>query len=96
MTLDEACKILQVKPPNPKTGLADMEDVYDRFKKLFDANTPQEGGSFYLQSKILRARERIEAEVRPAMEKAEFEAEIRDWKPPRMYKAPPRGGKDGP
>lgn len=35
----------------------------ERFKKLFDQNDPNKGGSFYLQSKILRARERIEAEV---------------------------------
>ncbi len=36
-----------------------MEEVMDRFKRLFDANDPNKGGSFYLQSKILRARERL-------------------------------------
>ncbi|KAK8066516.1 mitochondrial import inner membrane translocase subunit tim-16 [Apiospora hydei] len=68
MTLDEACKILNVKPP--QGGKANIEEVMDRFKRLFDANDPQKGGSFYLQSKVLRARERIEAEVRPAMGKS--------------------------
>lgn len=54
----------------------------DRFKRLFDANDPAKGGSFYLQSKILRARERIELEVREAQEAAEREAEIKEgWKP---------------
>ncbi len=59
-----------------------MEDVTDRFKNLFDKNDPTKGGSFYLQSKVLRARERIELEVREAQEAAEREAEVREgWKP---------------
>lgn len=84
MTLDEACQILNVKPP--QGGQANMEDVMTRFKKLFDANDPQKGGSFYLQSKVLRARERIEAEVRPAMEKAAQEAELKEGWKPKVYK----------
>ncbi|KAI0120925.1 protein transporter [Hypoxylon sp. EC38] len=84
MTLDEACKILNVKPP--QGGQANMEEVMARFKKLFDQNDPQKGGSFYLQSKILRARERIEAEVRPTMEKAAQEAEIKEGWKPKVYK----------
>lgn len=59
-----------------------METVIERFKKLFDSNNPDKGGSFYLQSKILRARERIELEVREAAEAAEREAELKEgWKP---------------
>ncbi|KAI1498292.1 protein transporter [Biscogniauxia marginata] len=84
MTLDEACKILNVKPPHG--GQANMDEVMARFKKLFDTNDPQKGGSFYLQSKVLRARERIEAEVRPAMEKAAQEAEIKEGWKPKVYK----------
>lgn len=84
MTLDEACKILNVKPPG--SGGATVEEVTDRFKRLFDANNPEKGGSFYLQSKILRARERIEAEVRPAMEKAAQEAELKEGWKPKVYK----------
>ncbi|ORY61456.1 Pam16-domain-containing protein [Pseudomassariella vexata] len=84
MTLDEACKILNVKPP--QGGKANMEEVMDRFKRLFDANDPQKGGSFYLQSKVLRARERIESEVRPLMEKAAQEAEIKEGFKPKVYK----------
>ena len=71
LTLDEACKILNVKPP--MGGKTDMPAVMDRFKKLYDLNEPKKGGSFYLQSKVLRARERIEAEVRDAERKAAFE-----------------------
>ncbi|KAI0203629.1 Pam16-domain-containing protein [Astrocystis sublimbata] len=84
MTLDEACKILNVKPPSG--AATNTEELMDRFKKLFDVNDPQKGGSFYLQSKVLRARERIEAEVRPAIEKAAQEAEIKEGFKPKVYK----------
>jgi import inner membrane translocase subunit TIM16 len=84
LTLEEACKILNVKPP--QGGKANMEDVMDRFKKLFDANDPKKGGSFYLQSKILRARERIESEARVAEEKAEQAAEAREGWKPKVFK----------
>jgi import inner membrane translocase subunit TIM16 len=84
LTLDEACKILNVKPP--QNGQTNMEDVMERFKKLFDVNDPKKGGSFYLQSKILRARERIESEIRQAGEKVEREAELKEGFKPKVYK----------
>jgi import inner membrane translocase subunit TIM16 len=63
-----------------------MDQVTERFKKLFDTNDPKKGGSFYLQSKVLRARERIEMEVREAARAAEREAELQaGWKP-KVYK----------
>lgn len=90
MTLDEAVRILNVKPPQAGGGaggkVADMEEVMDRFKRLFDANDPQKGGSFYLQSKVLRARERIEAEVRPMQEKVAQEQEVKEGWKPNLYK----------
>ncbi|KAI9837872.1 MAG: mitochondrial import inner membrane translocase subunit TIM16 [Sclerophora amabilis] len=84
LTLDEACKILNVKPP--QGGKANMEDVLARFKKLFDLNEPTKGGSFYLQSKILRARERIELEVREAESMAERDKEVAEGWKPKVYK----------
>ncbi|KAF3398095.1 Mitochondrial import inner membrane translocase subunit tim16 [Penicillium rolfsii] len=84
LTLDEACKILNVKPP--ASGETNLEHVMERFKKLFDLNDPQKGGSFYLQSKILRARERIEMEVREAERKAATEKELREGWNPKVYK----------
>ncbi|KAL4997213.1 Pam16-domain-containing protein [Aspergillus recurvatus] len=84
ITLDEACKILNVKPP--QSGETNLENVMERFKKLFDLNDPQKGGSFYLQSKILRARERIEAEVRQAERKAAQEKELKEGWKPKVYK----------
>jgi mitochondrial import inner membrane translocase subunit TIM16 len=81
MTLDEACKILNVKPP--QQGITDMTKVMERFKKLYDLNEPKKGGggSFYLQSKILRARERIELDVRAAEEQRAHEKAIKEGKP---------------
>lgn len=63
-----------------------MEQVIERFKRLFDSNEPKNGGSFYLQSKILRARERIELEVRNAEETAEREQELKEGWKPKVYK----------
>jgi len=63
-----------------------MEHVMERFKKLFDVNDPQKGGSFYLQSKVLRARERIENEVRQAEEKANIESELKEGWKPKVFK----------
>ncbi|KAL6865640.1 mitochondrial import inner membrane translocase subunit TIM16 [Amphichorda felina] len=84
MTLDEACRILNVKPP--AGGQANVEEVMERYKRLFDANDPQKGGSFYLQSKIVRAKERFERELGPIREKAEAEADIKEGFKPKVYK----------
>lgn len=95
LTLDEACRILNVPPP--KSGAAGVADaagaaeqhlnrVHEQFKRLFDMNDPKSGGSFYLQSKVLRARERIELEVREAAARVEREEEIRGGWKPRVYR----------
>ncbi|KAI9660108.1 MAG: mitochondrial import inner membrane translocase subunit TIM16 [Bathelium mastoideum] len=85
LTLDEACRILNVAPPR-RGGEANLDAMTERFKKLFDQNDPKKGGSFYLQSKILRARERIELEVREARREAEREREINEGWRPKVYK----------
>ena len=84
LTLDEACKILNVSPP--KGGSADLGRVHEQFKRLFDINEPKKGGSFYLQSKVLRARERIELEVREADARIEREEELRRGWRPKVYR----------
>ena len=63
-----------------------MSTVIERFKTMFDRNDPTKGGSFYLQSKILRARERIELEVRQTEEALEKERELREGWNPKIYK----------
>ncbi|KAJ6013309.1 Mitochondrial import inner membrane translocase subunit tim16 [Penicillium herquei] len=84
INIDEACKILNVKPP--AAGETSVEHVMERFKKLFDLNDPQKGGSFYLQSKILRARERIEMELREVERKTASEKELQEGWKPKVYK----------
>jgi import inner membrane translocase subunit TIM16 len=82
--MDEACQILNVGPG--KMGNIEIEAVTERFKRLFDLNDPKKGGSFYLQSKILRARERIEREVQGHQRVAEREKELRDGFKPKFTK----------
>lgn len=59
LTLDEAFKVLGVKP----SATVNAETVAARYKLLFERNDPKTGGSFYLQSKVFRARERLVAEM---------------------------------
>ena len=63
-----------------------MSNVIERFKTMFDRNEPTKGGSFYLQSKILRARERIELEVKQAEEALEKEREVKEGWNPKVWK----------
>ncbi|RMX78494.1 hypothetical protein D0868_16465 [Hortaea werneckii] len=84
LTLDEACRILNVAPP--KGGQGSVEKTHEQFKRLFDMNDPKRGGSFYLQSKVLRARERIEMEVRSRAEESEREEEMRRGWRPKLYR----------
>lgn len=59
MTLEEAQQILDVKKLDP-------QKIKERYEHLFKANDKARGGSFYLQSKVVRAKERIDAELKAA------------------------------
>ncbi|CCC67513.1 hypothetical protein NCAS_0A09550 [Naumovozyma castellii] len=59
ITLDESCKILNVEDGKNLSP----EKVNERFQYLFDINDKEKGGSFYLQSKIYRASERLKWEL---------------------------------
>ncbi|KAI5478315.1 hypothetical protein MNV49_005270 [Pseudohyphozyma bogoriensis] len=65
MTLDEAQQILNVK--NVVKEESELQQMLKNFDHLFAANAPLKEGkphsSHYLQSKIVRAKERIEAEM---------------------------------
>jgi len=61
MPEDEAMKILNFKT-KPKT----MEEVIAQYDKYFKTNDPKKGGSFYLQSKIYRAKETLENSLKEA------------------------------
>lgn len=57
ITLEEAVQILNVDKK------LDVNDVESKFKHLFDVNDKSRGGSFYIQSKVVRAKERIDQEL---------------------------------
>ena len=58
LDVGEAFKVLGIKTD----GLT-AETLGTRYKLLFERNDPKKGGSFYLQSKVFRARERLAAEL---------------------------------
>ncbi|XP_046397207.1 mitochondrial import inner membrane translocase subunit Tim16-like [Ischnura elegans] len=57
ISLEEAMQILNVdgNPPDP-------EKIKRNYQTLFEANDRTKGGSFYLQSKVVRAKERLDQE----------------------------------
>ncbi|XP_039250285.1 mitochondrial import inner membrane translocase subunit tim16-B-like [Styela clava] len=57
ISLDEAKKILNID------NIQDSENVIKSYDHLMKVNDKSEGGSFYLQSKVFRAKERIDAEL---------------------------------
>jgi mitochondrial import inner membrane translocase subunit TIM16 len=58
MRPDEALKILNIE----RSSLS-RETVIERYEKLYLQNDPDKGGSFYLRSKIYRAKESLDREV---------------------------------
>lgn len=59
MSLEEAKKILDVKE-------LDEKEILEKYKKLLEAN--EKSGSFYLASKVYRAKERIDLEIKNPQE----------------------------
>ncbi|RNA05132.1 mitochondrial import inner membrane translocase subunit TIM16 [Brachionus plicatilis] len=58
ISIEEAKQILNLsKLDNPK-------EIEESYKRLFELNDKTKGGSFYLQSKIYRAKERIDQEIK--------------------------------
>lgn len=57
MSLQEAQQILNVQ------DVQDLEKLRKNYEHLFKMNDKTIGGSFYLQSKIVRAKERLEMEL---------------------------------
>ncbi|XP_057371513.1 mitochondrial import inner membrane translocase subunit Tim16-like [Daphnia carinata] len=62
MSLEEAKEILNVDKLEP-------ELVKKNFEHLFSVNDKAKGGSFYLQSKVYRAKERLDQEMKHAATK---------------------------
>jgi import inner membrane translocase subunit TIM16 len=58
ITLEEALQILNAQ------RIDQFEVIERNYKYLMEANDRSKGGSFYLQSKVVRAKERINEELR--------------------------------
>eukprot|EP00009_Paramoeba_aestuarina_P001394 CAMPEP_0201512860 /NCGR_PEP_ID=MMETSP0161_2-20130828/5033_1 /ASSEMBLY_ACC=CAM_ASM_000251 /TAXON_ID=180227 /ORGANISM="Neoparamoeba aestuarina, Strain SoJaBio B1-5/56/2" /LENGTH=145 /DNA_ID=CAMNT_0047908863 /DNA_START=69 /DNA_END=506 /DNA_ORIENTATION=+ len=80
MELEEAKKILGIEAVKAPS----YESIMQKHNHLFDANDTAKGGSFYLQSKVVRAKERIDE----AIETNELEG-ITGYPPPDQPQQPP-------
>ena len=66
MDFQEALKILNlenIKVEKLKIDKQELIKLNENYEKLFTSNDPKNGGSFYLQSKVFRAKERIDLEL---------------------------------
>jgi len=68
MSLDEARQILNVKPDSKP------EEIASKYEHLFKINDKAKGGSFYLQSKVFRAKERIDKDLKQNAKRGETES----------------------
>ncbi|EWM30512.1 mitochondrial import inner membrane translocase subunit tim16 [Nannochloropsis gaditana] len=66
MAPDEALKVLNLQ----KTDLKSSARIIEQFDKYFSQNEPGKGGSFYLQSKVYRAKECLERAIKAEKAKA--------------------------
>ncbi|KAL0868336.1 hypothetical protein ABMA27_007856 [Loxostege sticticalis] len=67
VTLEEAMQILNIDKLEP-------EKIQKNYEHLFTVNDKAKGGSFYLQSKIVRAKERIDAEFKQKQAKEQTQS----------------------
>ncbi|KAH8336300.1 hypothetical protein KR074_010146 [Drosophila pseudoananassae] len=58
MTLEEAKQILNID------DVKNLESISKNYEHLFNVNERSKGGSFYLQSKVFRAKERLDHETK--------------------------------
>ncbi|XP_033163499.1 mitochondrial import inner membrane translocase subunit Tim16 [Drosophila mauritiana] len=58
MTLEEAKQILNIDDPK------NVDAIIKNYEHLFQVNERSKGGSFYIQSKVFRAKERLDHEIK--------------------------------
>ncbi|KAI9579920.1 mitochondrial import inner membrane translocase subunit Tim16 [Glossina fuscipes] len=69
MTLEEAKQILNL------SDLDNIEQIHKNYEHLLAVNEKVKGGSFYLQSKVFRAKERIDQELQYVLKDKPSESE---------------------
>lgn len=80
---DESCQILDIDPTKEEQLSPDHID--ERYNLLFGINSKENGGSFYLQSKIYRAMERlkVDLEIKQEIKKEQQKAQQPSQNPPQ-------------
>lgn len=79
MTLEEAKQILNVE------DLKNVDAIIKNYEHLFNVNERSNGGSFYIQSKVFRAKERLDHELKAAQQNQKSKEE-----PQAAEEAPPQ------
>ncbi|ALC45891.1 blp [Drosophila busckii] len=69
MTLEEAKQVLNVD------DIKNVDNIIKSYDHLFNVNERAKGGSFYLQSKVFRAKERLDHELKAQEEHNSKKAE---------------------
>lgn len=59
---------------NVKENKLDPEQIQKNYEHLFNMNEKSKGGSFYIQSKVVRAKERIDEEFQQRKQQQEAKA----------------------
>ncbi len=73
ITLDESCKILDIDKHDMS-----LSNAQKKFDYLFDVNSKEKGGSFYVQSKVFRAMERIKQELEETNKSDKIKGDSKD------------------
>lgn len=68
MTLEEAKQILNIDDPK------NVDAITKNYEHLFQVNERSKGGSFYIQSKVFRAKERLDHEIKEQPRSSNTEA----------------------
>lgn len=85
ISLDESAKILDL---DLKSGGITLDKIDEKYNYLFDINAKEKAGSFYLQSKVYWAAERLKSELK-AKEALKAETEQQKGEPGESPEAKP-------
>jgi len=69
MAVDESLMVLNISRAE-LTATDAADKLSKKYTRMFEANDPSNGGSFYLQSKVFRAKEALDDELADLTKKA--------------------------
>jgi import inner membrane translocase subunit TIM16 len=69
MAVDESLMVLNISRAD-LVGTDAATKLSEKYTRMFEANDPSNGGSFYLQSKVFRAKEALDDELADLTKKA--------------------------